>query len=137
MGFTAASVWRGLAGFHLVHDDEEAALGLPDGERDIPLMITDRAFAADGTLLYPALDASMADPEVSTSYVNGITGDVILVNGAPWPVLHADAVRYRLRILNASNARNYRLALHPPGGAGLVQIGSDGGLLTWTRPARR
>jgi spore coat protein A, manganese oxidase len=130
--FTAATVWRGLVGFHLIHDDEEAALGLPSGDRDIPLMITDRAFAADGGLLYPALDLTMTHtPGVSADYVNGVTGDVILVNGAPWPVLHADAVRYRLRILNASNARNYRLALRPPppGGRGLVQIGSDGGLL--------
>ena len=56
---------------------------------------------------------------------------VVLVNGAPWPVLDADRARYRLRILNGSNARRYRLALdpQPPGGGGLVQIGSDGGLL--------
>ena len=32
MGFTGASVWRGLAGFHLVHDDEEDALPLPRGD---------------------------------------------------------------------------------------------------------
>lgn len=39
-------------------------------------------------------------------------------------------VRYRLRLLNASNARRYELALDPPPeeGASFVQIGSDGGL---------
>jgi FtsP/CotA-like multicopper oxidase with cupredoxin domain len=35
MGYTGAAVWRGLAGFHLIHDDEEDALPLPRGERDI------------------------------------------------------------------------------------------------------
>jgi FtsP/CotA-like multicopper oxidase with cupredoxin domain len=31
MGYTGAAVWRGLAGFHLVHDDEEGALPRPAG----------------------------------------------------------------------------------------------------------
>jgi FtsP/CotA-like multicopper oxidase with cupredoxin domain len=132
MGFTGPSVWRGLAGFHLVHDDEEDALPLPGGERDIPLMLADRAFAADGSLLYPAVDPSgLHQAGVQGAYDQGVLGDVILVNGAPWPELEVDAVRYRFRVLNASNARRYRIGLDPapPGGAGLVQIGSDGGLL--------
>ena len=29
MDFTGPSVWRGLAGFHLHHDDEEAGLACP------------------------------------------------------------------------------------------------------------
>lgn len=41
-------------------------------------------------------------------------GDVILVNGAPWPVVEVSATRHRLRVLNASNARRYDLALDPP-----------------------
>ena len=53
MGYTGAAVWRGLAGFHLVRDDEEDALPLPRDWRDIPLMITDRAFAADGSFRVP------------------------------------------------------------------------------------
>jgi FtsP/CotA-like multicopper oxidase with cupredoxin domain len=63
--------------------------------------------------------------------MDGVLGVVIHVNGAPWPVLRTDRARYRLRILNASNARRYTLALdpQPPGGGALVQIGSDGGLL--------
>ncbi|WP_255951371.1 multicopper oxidase family protein [Streptomyces odontomachi] len=131
MGFTGANVWHGLAGFHLVHDDEEQALPLPRGEQDIPLMITDRAFAADGSFRYPALDAAQHTPGVTAPYMDGVLGDVILVNGAPWPTLTTQRLRYRLRLLNASNARRYRLALDPPppGGGGLVQIGSDGGLL--------
>ncbi|MFF4121218.1 multicopper oxidase family protein [Streptomyces sp. NPDC001714] len=131
MGFTGPNVWHGLAGFHLVHDDEEKALSLPDGERDIPLMIADRAFAADGAFRYPALDAAQHTPGVTDPYMDGVLGDVLLVNGAPWPVLETQRLRYRLRLLNASNARRYRLALDPPppGGGGLVQIGGDGGLL--------
>jgi FtsP/CotA-like multicopper oxidase with cupredoxin domain len=130
-GFTGPAVWFGLAGFHLVHDDEEQALPLPSGERDVPLMITDRSFAVDGSFRYPFVDAGLRVPGVTDPYMNGLLGDVVLVNGAPWPVMRADRARHRLRLLNASNARRYRLELdpQPPGGAGLVQIGSDGGLL--------
>jgi spore coat protein A, manganese oxidase len=131
MGFTGPTVWLGLAGFHLVHDDEEDALPLPKGDRDIPLMIADRAFTADGRLDYPALAPNLSVPGVSPEYMNGVLGDVILVNGAPWPVLDVRRLRYRLRLLNASNCRRYRLELDPPppGGNGFVQIGGDGGLL--------
>lgn len=133
MGFTGASVWRGLAGFFIVRDAEEEALPLPAGVRDIPLMIADRAFEVDGSLRYPAKDKKMMHiPGVEAGFREGVLGDVILVNGAPWPFLEVDAARYRLRVLNISNARRYRLALSPPppGGSGLVQIGSDGGLLS-------
>ncbi|MEV7930149.1 MULTISPECIES: multicopper oxidase domain-containing protein [unclassified Kitasatospora] len=131
MGFTGPGVWRGLAGFHLVHDDEESALPLPRGDRDLPLMLADRSFAGDGSFRYPALDEDLASPGVTDDYMNGVLGDVILVNGAPWPRLDVDRARYRLRLLNASNARPYRLRLdpQPSGGDALVQIGSDGGLL--------
>jgi spore coat protein A len=60
--------------------------------------------------------------------MEGVLGDVILVNGAPWPVLEVAAARYRLRLLNASNARRYQLRLDPAR-TPFTQIGSDGGLL--------
>ncbi|GAA4202709.1 multicopper oxidase family protein [Actinocatenispora rupis] len=132
MDFTAPAIWRGLAGMHLVRDDAENALGLPSGPRELPLMITDRAFAADGTLAYPALDPTLrTTPGVREPYLAGVLGDVILVNGAPWPVHEADAARYRLRILNASNARHYELAAVDDAGRrlDLVQVGADQGLL--------
>lgn len=129
-GFTGPAVWHGLAGFHLIGDEVEDALPLPRGDRDIPLCISDRSFAADGSFAYPLLDPSLHTPGVTDRYMNGVLGDVILVNGAPWPRLRVAPVRYRFRLLNASNARRYRLTLEStvPGG-GFVQIGSDGGLL--------
>ncbi|APU22567.1 multicopper oxidase family protein [Actinoalloteichus sp. GBA129-24] len=128
MDFTGPQVYRGLAGFHLIRDDEEEALPLPRGEREVPLMIADRSFASDGAFQYPSVDPSLnGTPGVTAEYMSGVLGDCILVNGAPWPVLAVSDTRYRFRILNASNARRYRLRLE--GGGPFVQIGSDLGLL--------
>lgn len=91
-------------------------------------MITDRAFERDGAFRYPAMDPHLLSmPGVDAAHMAGVEGDVILVNGVPWPRMEVDAARYRLRILNASNARRYELALDPS--APLTQIGSDQGLL--------
>jgi spore coat protein A len=132
MDFTAPALWRGLAGMQIVRDDAEDDLGLPAGARELVLMIADRAFAADGSLVYPSRDPTLRDrPGVTGAYGAGVLGDVILVNGAPWPVHEAVAARYRLRILNASNARHYELEAVTDDGRrlDLVQIGADQGLL--------
>src|SRR5918998_840842 len=87
MDFTGPQVWRGLAGFHIIRDDEEDALPLPGGEKDVPLMICDRSFDEDGSFLYPSLDSSLqGKPGVEDDYMDGVLGDTILVNGAP--ILH-------------------------------------------------
>jgi spore coat protein A len=133
MDFTGPMVYRGLCGFHVVRDDEEDALPLPAGDRELPLMIFDRSFGSDGELLYPSLEPSlMGAPGVKDFAMEGVLGDVVLVNGVAWPLAEVDAARYRLRILNASNARRYRLRLDPPppSGSPFVQVGSDGGLLS-------
>ncbi len=132
MDFTGPAVYRGLAGFHLVRDDEEDALPLPRGDRELPLMICDRSFNEDGSFAYPGLDQEMRSVAgVREEWMEGVLGDVVLVNGAPWPEHEVDAARYRLRLLNASNARRYRLALTVQNGPDLplTQIRSDGGLL--------
>jgi spore coat protein A, manganese oxidase len=130
MDFTGPQVWRGLAGFHIIRDEEDDALPLPKDKRDVPLMICDRSFDEDGSFLYPSLDPSLqVKPGVEDDYMDGVIGDTILVNGAPWPVLEVSATKYRFRILNASNARRYELALEPENSAPFIQIGSDGGLL--------
>ena len=130
LDFTGPGVWKGLAGFHIVRDDEEDALGLPSGPRELPLMILDRSFDVDGSWLYPAIDPTgLGEVGVTDGFEAGVFGDVILVNGVPWPVANVDGARYRLRFLNASNARRYDLRLDPPPPDGFVQIGTDGGLL--------
>ncbi|MEU4570935.1 multicopper oxidase family protein [Nonomuraea sp. NPDC023979] len=123
MDYTGPQVWRGLAGFFLVRDAEEEALPLPSGERDLPLMICDRSFSEDGQMPYPGYGDK---PGALEPYMGGVLGDVILVNGAPWPELRVARARYRFRLLNASNARTYELSTGGP----IVRIGSDGGLLT-------
>jgi spore coat protein A len=130
MDFTGPSVWRGLAGLHIVRDDEEDALGRPRGRHELPLVLTDRAFEADGSLLYPSVDATLVStPGVTDPYVAGVLGDVMLVNGVPWPFADVDRATYRLRFLNACNARRLRLRLDPEPHDGLLQIGTEGGLL--------
>jgi spore coat protein A, manganese oxidase len=128
MDFTAAQVWRGLAGFYILRDAEEMRLPLPRGEKEIPLLICDRSFDANGGLFYPSLDPELlTQPGVTNEYMGGVLGDVILVNGTPWPTLEVANTKYRFRVLNACNARRLELALEP--GGSFVQIGSDGGLL--------
>ena len=79
-------VWEGLADFHIIRDDEEDALGLPSGPRELPLMIVDRSFDLDGSLLYPAIDPTgLVDAGVTVGFEAGVLGDVTLVNGVPWP----------------------------------------------------
>src|SRR5829696_4019160 len=139
MDFTGPQVYKGLAGFHIVHDEEEDELPLPKDEKDVPLMLCDRAFGEGGSFLYPSLDSSLqGEPGVKGNYMEGVLGDAILVNGVPWPFMEVSNTRYRFRILNASNARRYRLALDPGPSDGLpfVQVGSDGGLLGAPIPHR-
>jgi len=120
MDTTAQHVYMGLAGFYLLADPDEAALSLPGGAYDVPLVIQDRAFAADGSLVYPG---NTAMPLL----MSGFQGDTLLVNGAPYPFFPVAARKYRLRLLNGSNARHYQLALG--NGQPFTVIGTDGSLL--------
>ena len=111
---TGPNVYRGLAAFYLLEDDDEAALNLPSGEYDVPMVIQDRLFNTDGSLSYPDM-------------IHGFLGDTILVNGAPHPRFPVARRKYRLRFLNGSNNREFNLSLSPS--VPIVQIGTDGGLV--------
>ena len=124
-GRTGPQVYHGLAGLFIVSDAEEGAAGLPDGESDIALVIQDRIFGPDNQLVYRS-GHRMAQ-------MTGFLGDRILVNGRPDFTLPAAAGPHRLRLLNGSNARIYRLAWAD--GRPLTVIGTDGGLLA--RPVQR
>ena len=119
---TARNVYHGLASFYLLHDTHEASLGLPSGEFDVPLVIQSKFFNADGSLNYPPGD----DPALAPN--QGILGDTILVNGAAWPFMNVQRRKYRFRLLNGSDGREFLLALSS--GQSLIQIGTEGGLQT-------
>ena len=118
MDHTGRNIYMGLAGLYLIEDQNEASSKLPNGEFDIPLILQSHLFAGDGSLEYHAGPGGRFGAEDNT----------ILVNGVPWPQLKVAARKYRFRILNASNARTFRLALSS--GRPLVQIATDGGLLS-------
>jgi FtsP/CotA-like multicopper oxidase with cupredoxin domain len=124
-GLTGPQVYGGLAGLFLVADDEEKAAGLPAGEFDIPLVIQDRAFDNRNQLIY----LSGHHMEQMT----GFLGDWILVNGQPDFSLAVATRAYRLRLLNGSNSRIYKLAWQD--GHPLTIVGTDGGLLE--KPVQR
>lgn len=130
MDFTGPTVWRGLAGFHLVRDEEEDVLALPTGRYELPLFLADRSFHADGSFRYPSVDPTLVNtPGVTSPFAAGVLGDVMLVNGVPWPQARVDRASYRLRLLNGCNARRLKLRLDPAPADGIVQIGTEGGLL--------
>ncbi|MGK7396354.1 MAG: multicopper oxidase family protein [Candidatus Cyclobacteriaceae bacterium M3_2C_046] len=115
---TGPQVYQGLAGMFLVSDNEENSLDLPSGEYDMPLIIQDRNFDAGAQLVY--LQGRM-------SQMMGFLGDHILVNGSDNAEIEIKNGSYRLRILNGSNSRIYKLAWSD--GAPVTVIGTDGGLL--------
>jgi spore coat protein A len=104
---------------------------LPLGDFELPLHICDRSFERDGNFKYPSLDPELKEKMgVEHSFMGGVLGDVVLVNGAPWPRFAAAQTLYRLRLLNASNARWYELQFEANGHLlPFTQIGTDGGLL--------
>nr|SBO99402.1 Multicopper oxidase [Nonomuraea gerenzanensis] len=134
MHLTRFTVFSGLVGMYLVRDKEEAALGLPRGRHEIPLVLCDRNFdlgadgEPDGRLLHKVILERVEPPSPGF-----FLGPYNLVNGVVWPYLDVEPRWYRFRVLNASNARTYRLMLldqdgQPLSGAMKV-IGSDSGLL--------
>jgi FtsP/CotA-like multicopper oxidase with cupredoxin domain len=113
MDFTARNLWMGLAGLYIIDDPADPPT-LPSGQFEVPLAIADRQFDAENQIPY-------------VFNAMGVTGDKILVNGGYRPYLEVGDRKYRLRLLNASNARIYSLMLSPSGS--FTQIGTESGLL--------
>ena len=126
---TGKQVYLGLGGLFIVEDDEELALqkalDLKLGETDIPLVLHDRRIDAQGQLVFNPTAEERAD---------GFLGSQVLVNWTPRPYFEAATRLYRFRMLNASNARLYKLAFHRNERSGeqlldFQLIGNDGGLI--------
>ena len=112
---TAENAYMGCAAQYHLHDDHELSLPIPHGRYDVPLILRDAIFAQNGDFVYD-------DQGHSSLY-----GDVLLVNGVPWPVMKVERRKYRFRVLDASISRSYRLALST--GDPFTVIATDGGLM--------
>ena len=124
-GLTAKQAYNGLASFFLVDDDDQRKLAktldLRLGETDLPLVIQDKQFDAQGRLVYK--------PNAHESMM-GWLGDIVLTNLTPNAAHTVSPRTYRLRLLNGSNARIYRLAfVNGVTPLEFTVIGTDGGLI--------
>lgn len=143
MGMTRLNVYAGMAGLYMLRDDNEMAMinanQLPSGPHEVPLVLQDRMFNANGSLAYPdkvvLANGTTVGSLAAPSMVPEFFGDVMVVNGVSWPYLQVEPRKYRFRILNGSNARFYTLALSGRannGGTAPVPfqvIGAEGGFL--------
>lgn len=159
LGMTRVNVYAGLAGFYILRGGASGATNgfLPGGQYEIPLLIQDRSFNADGSLFYPsgraffegletaqldipfipdtALDGDRSD--VSPIWNPEFFGNTMVVNGRTWPVLEVEKRRYRFRVLNGSDSRFLILQMAKGGptarpavrALSFWQIGADGGFL--------
>ena len=126
LGTTARQVYMGLAGLFIVEDEISDKLNIPReyGVNDIPLIVQDKRLSEEGVPLYLT---GMRDIMV------GMLGNTILVNGVITPHLTVTKNKYRLRILNGSNARVYNFSFND--NSPFFIIATDGGFLE--KPVKR
>ena len=138
--YTSQNVYKGNAAMMNIYSGldrgaedivDEVNLQLPSGrsedtgkswgnlDYDVNLMIADKAFDERGQLMFDILN------------FDGFLGDVMTVNLAYKPYFQVEARKYRFRILNASVARFFKIALTNDKGVAqrIWQIGNDGNLL--------
>ncbi|KAF1992593.1 Cupredoxin [Aulographum hederae CBS 113979] len=121
---TAENAYFGQAGFYILHDPKEQSLGLPSGDYDVPLALASKRYNSDGTLWSPE-----ANDETDSLF-----GDVIHVNGQPWPYFKVEPRKYRFRFLDTSVSRTFSLYFVADKASStkipMTVIGSDAGLGT-------
>jgi len=135
LGLTRLNVFSGLAGYYLIRDlDDPVAPLLPSGQYEMPLIIQDRTFQADGSFYYspdgyyPNYDPPPFNYTKENPYSLGAAlGNTIMVNGKVWPNMNVSQGQYRFRLLDASNTRFYNISFS--NGMPFTLIGSDGGYI--------
>lgn len=117
MDLTAEQVYFGGAGLLIVRDDNELAASLPStyGVDDIPVILQDRNFTENGQLDFEIDDAG-----------RGRQMETLTVNATINPYVEVPSGLVRIRLVNASQARIYRLGVD---GSRMHKIASDGGYL--------
>lgn len=127
MGITRLNVYAGLASLYLLRDRWDTgrannALGLPAGEFELPLILQEKTFTADGA---QSVRSNPAVPQGTCE--DGAVGDTGLVNGTVWPEIEVARGLYRFRLLNAASFSVWNLSFG--NGMRFWVIGNDCGLL--------
>jgi len=131
LGITRKNVYMGLFGALLLKDKKEAAMNLPSGEFEVPLIFQDKSFyfAPDGSVqLYFPPNFPTEFPFAADEFV----GTEMVVNGVVKPYHKVKPTLYRLRFLNGANSRSLTLAFtngDPSQPIPFTVIGSDQGFL--------
>jgi FtsP/CotA-like multicopper oxidase with cupredoxin domain len=177
LGMTRNNVYAGPAGFWLLREADGGETGLITGTlpnpapvagedlattnlpatlggsrekyREIPIVIQDRSFNADGSLFYPANRAffeGLGNGQIPSSLGDLLAGlrinfaggpikkpsdiapiwnpeaffNVMVVNGVSWPNLDVEPDLYRFRLLDGCNSRFLNLSLQALNGSGMV-----------------
>jgi FtsP/CotA-like multicopper oxidase with cupredoxin domain len=126
--YTSPNTYRGLAGLYILFDDIDtgdendtraSALRLPApyGVHDIPLILSEKIFCADGQLYSNNAGAAPG----------GAGGDKFPVNGVIQPYLPVTKRKYRFRVLNSGQANAFTIGLS--NGWPFTVIATDGNLL--------
>lgn len=109
---------KGLYGAIIVRSSDDPLRGIPEKL----LILADNRFMPDGSMDFP----DPRSPEGVVDGENGREGDVVFVDGQRSPAITIAAGEVqRWRVINASAARVYRLALSD---GTMLHVGSDGGL---------
>ncbi|NJD76161.1 MAG: hypothetical protein FIB08_03570 [Candidatus Methanoperedens sp.] len=142
MGITRLNVYMGLAGEYFVRDNYDTGipglgLNIPKGNYEVPIVIQDRMLDLDdlsptyGSLVYPVKPAG--NDCINKVWLPEFFGDIPIVNGTAWPYLNVEPRRYRLRLLDGSNARFYQLWFEKQGTTPVTMpfylIGMEQGLM--------
>ncbi|HSB33087.1 MAG TPA: multicopper oxidase [Nitrospirota bacterium] len=156
LGMTRVNVYAGPAGFYLLRggpDDmasEPVPFGLPGpapkigdapgtNYHEIPIVIQDRSFNADGSLFYatsraffdgyggPYVGDANTVSDISPIWNPEFFGNTMVVNGKTWPYLNVEPRKYRIRFLNGCDSRFLILKFDKK--LTFTQIGTEGGFL--------
>ncbi len=147
LDFTGPNVYAGLTGFYLLFDERDSgnerdpssrAFRLPSGKYDVPLILHDVQFDANGQATWDFLNPTPVGGLPNETYTtNGMLGDRFTVNRIIQPHFKVERRKYRFRILNGGHSRLYNLSLRSDSsnrsarrGEKFTVISTDGNMLT-------
>jgi spore coat protein A len=128
-GQTNRNLWMGLMGLFIVVDPLEKELGLPQGDRELVLVLSTRTLDENNQLVNPFIGNNDPGADAVGS------GSLLLVNGTARPYQVVEPTTYRLRILNAASFNPYNVGFETEKAPQLLQIGNESGL--FPEPAKR